>query len=103
MEVIYGDIFDLVKTLSENDREKLKDMISNTITQQNDLIHYVTEKRFSSGAFCPHCKSNHIKRNGHKNNVQRYLCLDCKKTFNKILLFLLQKKIYQFGINILIA
>ena len=32
--------------------------------------------------FCPHCKSNHIKRNGHKNNVQRYLCLDCKKTFN---------------------
>lgn len=77
-----NDIFDLVKTLSENDREKLKDMISNTITQPNNLIHYVTEKRFSSGAFCPHCKSNHIKRNGHKNNVQRYLCLDCKKTFN---------------------
>lgn len=29
-----NDIFDLVKTLSENDREKLKDMISNTITQK---------------------------------------------------------------------
>lgn len=77
-----NDIFDLVKTLSENDREKLKDMISSTITKQNILINYVTEKRFASGAFCPHCKSNHIKRNGHKNNVQRYLCLDCKKTFN---------------------
>jgi len=51
-----NDIFDLVKTLSDNDREKLKDMISNTITKHNNIVHYVTEKRFASGAFCPHCE-----------------------------------------------
>ena len=55
-----NNIFALAKTLSENDRKKLKDMISNTICMKNDLIHYVTEKKFASGAFCPHCKSHHL-------------------------------------------
>ncbi len=30
---------------------------------------------------CPHCHSKHFKKNGTKNGKQRYICLDCHKTF----------------------
>lgn len=30
---------------------------------------------------CPHCKSQHIKRNGKINQRQRYFCHACKKSF----------------------
>ena len=31
---------------------------------------------------CPHCGSIRIKKNGHTNGYQRYICLDCKKSFS---------------------
>lgn len=77
-----NDVFDLAKTLSETDRARLKDLISNTISKESSLNHFITENRFSSGVFCPHCKDTHIKRNGHKRGIQRYMCLSCRKTFN---------------------
>ena len=75
------DIFDLAKTLSESDREKLTDLLVNTITEKETKDGGITEKRFSDGVFCPRCNNSHIKRNGHKGTVQRYLCMDCHKTF----------------------
>ena len=34
---------------------------------------------------CPHCQSEHIKRFGQTgNHIQRYRCLDCKKTFTPV-------------------
>jgi AcrR family transcriptional regulator len=30
---------------------------------------------------CPHCHSEHVSRNGHRNGKQRYLCKDCHKQF----------------------
>ena len=78
-----SELFDLAKTLSESDREKLKDLLSNTITKHKEhLADFVAEKKSSSGIFCPHCKTSHIRKNGHHNGIQRYLCVDCKKTFN---------------------
>lgn len=32
---------------------------------------------------CPHCEHNNVKKNGHNNGAQRYLCNNCKKTFIK--------------------
>ena len=29
---------------------------------------------------CPHCGSIHLVKNGHKNDRQRFICKDCKKT-----------------------
>ena len=75
------DIFDLVKTLSESDRARLTDLIANTIAKNENKNEVLTEKRFSNGVFCPRCNNSHIKRNGHKGTVQRYLCMDCHKTF----------------------
>ena len=77
-----NDVFDLAKTLSETDRARLKDLISNTISKDSSLNHFITENRFASGVFCPHCKNTHIKRNGHKRSIHRYMCLSCRKTFN---------------------
>ncbi|WP_425454606.1 IS1/IS1595 family N-terminal zinc-binding domain-containing protein [Glaesserella australis] len=30
---------------------------------------------------CPFCHKFTIKKNAHQNNVQRYKCLQCNKTF----------------------
>ena len=45
---------------------------------------------------CPHCKSNHIVKNGHKKDTQRYFCKDCKKSFvitNNTLLYYSKKSL----------
>ena len=70
------DIFDLAKTLSESDRARLTDLIANKIEKNENKNEVLTEKRFSDGVFCPRCNNSHIKRNGHKGTVQRYLCMD---------------------------
>jgi transposase-like protein len=40
------------------------------------------ELRFNKGKVCPKCNSNHVVKNGKFNDKQRYLCKDCRKTFN---------------------
>jgi len=32
---------------------------------------------------CPRCMSGNRKKNGHFNNIQRFICLDCGKTYNE--------------------
>ncbi len=46
--------------------------------------------------YCPHCRSSHVVKNGHKGGAQRYMCKDCKKTFaitNNTILFSTKKEI----------
>ncbi|WP_404988894.1 IS1595 family transposase [Clostridium culturomicium] len=42
------------------------------------------ESRFSKGEVCPHCQSTYVVKNGKLNEKQRYLCRDCKKSFNDL-------------------
>lgn len=42
------------------------------------------ESRFSKGEVCPHCQSTYVVKNGKLNGKQRYLCRDCKKSFNDL-------------------
>jgi len=42
------------------------------------------ESRFKSQDCCPHCGSSGYHRHGHANNLQRYRCKGCKKTFNAL-------------------
>ena len=30
---------------------------------------------------CPHCQSNHLRKNGHRRGKQNHLCLDCGRQF----------------------
>lgn len=45
---------------------------------------------------CAHCHSEHVIKNGHKGETQRYLCKDCGRTFvitNNTILFSTKKKL----------
>ena len=44
----------------------------------------IKENRFASGKVCPHCKGNHVSRNGKYNGKQRYICKSCNKTFTDL-------------------
>ena len=35
----------------------------------------------SEKAVCPFCGSVHIRRNGHRNGCQRFVCVECRRTF----------------------
>lgn len=74
-----AEVLKIIKSLSQADQKALKEALECSFSCAS--FESITEKRFSSGMFCPHCNSIHIKRNGHKGNVQRYLCNDCHKTF----------------------
>ena len=52
---------------------KGKDRISKIITS--------LEQRLVEKPDCPHCHSQHIIRHGKENQMQRYRCKSCKKTF----------------------
>lgn len=41
------------------------------------------EKEEENVSSCPHCGSESFKKHGYKGEKQRYMCKDCKKTFNK--------------------
>ena len=46
---------------------------------------------------CPHCQSNNVVKNGHKDNIQRFKCKECRKTFtfsNNTILFSTKKDLY---------
>lgn len=44
----------------------------------------VIEGRFAAGAACPHCQAKHVRRHGLLRGVQRYLCLECHRTFTAL-------------------
>jgi len=38
----------------------------------------------SAGRRCPHCQCEHWHRHGHANDLQRYRCSSCRRTFNDL-------------------
>ena len=40
---------------------------------------YLTDRK--GEAVCPYCGSRHIRKNGHIDGRQRFVCVDCRKTF----------------------
>ena len=47
---------------------------------KTQIIHQL-EQRLADKPDCPHCRSSHIIRHGKENQMQRYRCKNCKKTF----------------------
>lgn len=78
------NILTLVKTLSQEYIERLILILTEEgFNDVNTLTEYMERERFADGRFCPCCGATHIVRNGHRksDNVQRYLCRDCGKSF----------------------
>ena len=63
------------------------ELLSPSFSRTMDVKQYVEKSRFSDGRVCPICGCNHVKRNGTRKSktssvkVQRYLCLECGKSF----------------------
>ncbi len=57
-------------------------MLQRRLGAVDHLYDNFLESRFAGGLVCLHCDSISVVRNGHAANVaQRYLCMDCGKSF----------------------
>lgn len=77
-------------TLSSPQQEELFAQLGEVImlNAHGSLLHEEgREKRYSDGVVCLHCGSVHVIKHG-KNDIQRFMCKDCVKTFNYVSLFL---------------
>lgn len=78
----------LFSTLSDDDKKSfLKSIKSKEKLEPN----FIFSKEIKE---CPHCKSTHFVKNGKKDGKQRFVCMDCHKTFtitNNTILFKAQK------------
>lgn len=77
------------KTLSNREMEELFANIGEflSLNSISNTIHSDSrEQRYSSGVVCIYCKGIKVIKHGKKNNVQRFRCKDCNRTFNDITL-----------------
>lgn len=44
----------------------------------------VIEGRFAAGTVCPHCKAEHARRHGLLRGLQRYFCIEWRRTFTAL-------------------
>ena len=57
------------------------------IDERKQLMEYIKSSysvfnEHSDVTNCPHCNSKNIKKNGVRNDTQRFLCKECHKTFD---------------------
>jgi len=76
MSITLKDIIGLVKELPESYLEETYEKLTEIKRKADDEQELQEET-------CPHCKSEHIVRNGKSHGKQMYLCRDCKKTFTE--------------------
>jgi len=74
MENKISKLIELAKKLPEDCLDEAIEYMTGIIEMNND---------YKPVPPCPHCKSDGVKRNGRKNNRQRYLCGSCGKTFGE--------------------
>ncbi len=65
----------LFSTLSDNDKKSFLKSIKNKEKLKQNFIFSKELKE------CPHCKSTHFVKNGKVQGRQRFICMDCHKTF----------------------
>ena len=67
----------------DHDEEQL---IKNAFAGVSDLqkVRELIEDSQEQSRCCPHCESNHVYRHGKSDGLQRYRCVDCRKTYNAL-------------------
>ena len=78
----FNKIVELVQELNHDQRLQLRKEIerSSELKQVCDLL----ESRIENNPQCPHCQSNNFIKHGFRNNLTRYRCKSCSKTFNAL-------------------
>ena len=79
--MLLNELLKTLKTLSKTDLKTIKDFLESLELDFNGFEDFLLSKKTENGISCPHCNSFHIKKNGHKGLVQRFLCKNCNKSF----------------------
>ena len=82
MREIVRTIIDAIPTLNHNERTLLSSKLSSLGNSERvcDLIEKIQE----DSPCCPHCRSRTIDKHGIRNDLQRYRCRSCHRTFNSL-------------------
>ena len=78
-----NDLALYLENLSVLELENLQFLIDQKLNlkSSSNCSQSLDNPRLNAGLECPHCHSKHVSRNGKHNNKQRYLCVNCEKTF----------------------
>jgi len=72
MEKKLASLIASIKRLGETDIDRIIQFVFGLLTVTTSL---------PDRPACPHCRSAHIIKFGHRNGKQRFLCKDCQRTF----------------------
>lgn len=88
MDNTFNNIEDSLRELNINEKKRLLTLLKQSLGFSNhiddELINEIKESKFKDGFYCPHCNCKHIVRYGKNNNIQRYKCKECGKTFTEM-------------------
>lgn len=78
-----------IANLSESELKEIihiaQDMLGALISTSS-IKETIKETRFSKGQECPRCYGKNINKNGKTGGRQRYICKNCRRTFDEITL-----------------
>lgn len=78
----FKKIIQQVSELNHVQRVELRNELDNS----GDLkvVCDLVEKRIEDNPFCPHCHGENFVKHGIRNDLTRYICKDCGRTFNAL-------------------
>jgi len=78
----FNKLMDDFKRTNRSQRDKLRKYLDYKITGDKGIE--LIEESFKAQYLCPHCSSRKLYLWGKSNNLQRYRCCECKRTFNAL-------------------
>ncbi len=72
----------MIPSLNHDEETLIRRTLENVSDYQK--IRELIESRQEAKRECPHCHSNRVYRHGSVSNLQRYRCIECRKTFNSL-------------------
>lgn len=78
-----SEIINYLKELNESELEDILFEINSVGLKNEDYLKIRRDLLNNKQGRCPYCSSNKYVRNGKENNVQRYICKTCKKSFTE--------------------
>ncbi|WP_342254774.1 IS1/IS1595 family N-terminal zinc-binding domain-containing protein [Spiroplasma endosymbiont of Zeiraphera isertana] len=81
-----NELIDVLKNKKDEEFIKIIRHFKNRIKQieKKEKLDAIDKKFKEKGIQCPNCKSYWCVKNGFKNNKQKYLCKDCKSSFDAL-------------------
>jgi len=82
MRKIVKTIIDAIPTLNHKERVLLSSKLSSV--GNKEILCDLIEKHHDENPSCPYCQTKKIYKHGIRNDLQRYRCSSCHRTFNSL-------------------